>query len=286
MTVKIIIVIHCGGGLNFEFKVQFHQPTISINHELKAFMNFTVIRFDSLDSTNTEAIKHAKFGAAEGLCIIAREQTSGRGRHGRTWISGKDSGLYFSVVLRPQLEMRFLPLITLMTAVAVHDTLVELGIKTDIKWVNDIHVNGKKLCGILAETVDTTRGLAVIVGIGINLDSSNFPPEIADIATSFKAETGRFIKSEDISLVLTRFMVYFYDILSSETGPQEILYEWQRRSSYAVGKSVRVMLESETIHGVTEGLEENGALRLRTSKGDLKIIQAGDVEQLRQTRSE
>lgn len=245
-------------------------------------MNFTILQFDTLESTNTEAIIQAKLGAGEGLCIIARQQTAGRGRHGRTWVSDKDSGLYFSIVLRPKLEMRFLPLITLMAGVAVHDMLAEIGLKPDIKWVNDILINGKKICGILAETVDTSKGLAVIVGIGINLKSSNFPPEIANTATSVKAETGRVLTGDEISAILTRFLGYFYDILSDAVGPETIRDEWHKRSTYANGKSVRIVLENETITGITDGLEVNGALRLKTADGDLKIIKAGDVEQLRQ----
>ena len=82
-------------------------------------MNFTILRFDSIGSTNTEALNQAKQGAAEGLCVVADAQTSGRGRHGRTWVSTRDSGLYFSIVLRPKIEIKFLPLLTLMSAVVV-----------------------------------------------------------------------------------------------------------------------------------------------------------------------
>ena len=245
-------------------------------------MNFTILQFDTLNSTNTEAINQAKHGADEGVCIIARQQTAGRGRHGRTWVSDKDSGLYFSIVLRPKLEARFFPLITLMTGVAVHDSFAEIGLKPDIKWVNDILINGKKICGILAETVDTSKGLAVIVGIGINLKSSNFPLEIADIATSIKDETGRSLTGDEISAILTRFFGYFYDILSDENGPETIRDEWCKRSTYAIGKSVRIRLVNETITGVTDGLEESGALRLKSSTGEISILQAGDVEQLRE----
>ena len=104
------------------------------------FMNFTILRFDTINSTNTEAGKHARLGVDEGLCVIARQQTAGRGRHGRTWVSEKDAGLYFSVVFRPNIEPHFLPLITLMTGVSVYDSLKEFGVKPDIKWVNDILV--------------------------------------------------------------------------------------------------------------------------------------------------
>ena len=245
-------------------------------------MNITVLTYDSLDSTNTEALKQARQGADEGLCIVARQQTAGRGRHGRVWVSQKNAGLYFSIVLRPKLDTKFLPLITLMTGVAVHDTLQEFGVKPDIKWVNDVLVNGKKISGILAETTETNNGLAVGVGIGINLKSTNFPPEIADIATSLESET-KVAATGNLVELLTKYLTYFYEILRSENGPAEIIDQWRRRSSYFSGKAVRVVLENETITGVTDGLEPNGALRVRRENGELSIIHAGDVEQLRST---
>jgi len=244
-------------------------------------MNLSIIRYDTVESTNTEATKQAKLGADAGLCIIAGEQTAGRGRHGRTWVSEKDSGLYFSIVLRPKLESRFLPLITLMTGVAVHDTLKEFGIGPDIKWVNDILVAEKKISGILAETVETPTGLAIVVGIGVNLTSRNFPDEIADTATSMEAETGKRILPDELAEVLTGYLSYFYDILSNGDGPFEILRHWQQRSSYFSDKPVRVTLDDIVIDGVTDGLEENGALRVKTVGGSVKIVQAGDVERLR-----
>ncbi|MGI9056716.1 MAG: biotin--[acetyl-CoA-carboxylase] ligase [Pyrinomonadaceae bacterium] len=245
-------------------------------------MNFTILRFDSLESTNTEAINQAKRGADEGLCIIAKKQTAGRGRHGRTWISEENAGLYFSIVLRPKIETRFLPLITLMTAIAVADTLCDLyALKPDIKWVNDIHVSEKKICGILSEMTETPKGTAIIVGIGINLTSSNFPAEISEIATSIEAETNKSPDREKLLQNLTHFLNYFYDIFQSENGAKIIVKEWKDRSSYAFGKQVKVKLENETIFGTTDGLEANGALRVKTDSGNVKIIQAGDVESLR-----
>ena len=307
-------------------------------------MNITLLTFDVIDSTNTEALKQARLGAEEGLCVVARQQTAGRGRHGRKWVSEPDAGLYFSIILRPRVETQYLPLITLMTGVAVHATLGELGIDADIKWVNDLHVEGKKICGILAETTDTPKGLAVIVGIGINIKSSNFPPEIADTATSIAehlsvppavaggvlsvppAVAGGSTRPPDdfevtnrepnsppyeagvptrasrsgvdvggvaaasadgvvlpttLTESLTKFITYFYDILHSDNGPAEIIEEWRKRSSYFAGKHVRVVLENESLEGVTDGLEPNGALRVRRNDGSLTIVQAGDVEQLR-----
>ncbi len=244
-------------------------------------MNITILRLETIDSTNSEAARQAKLGADEGLCVIAKQQTAGRGRHGRAWVSEKDAGLYFSIVLRPKMNMRFLPLITLMTGVAVYDALKEFGLKPDIKWVNDVLVGEKKISGILAETVETPKGLAVIVGIGINLTSRNFPDEIADTATSIQAETNLSVSSDVVAEKLTNFIGYFYDILLGASGPQEIIGHWQRRSTYFSGKAVRVTMESATVEGVTDGLEENGALRVKTSDGSVKIVQAGDVERLR-----
>lgn len=261
-------------------------------------LNINLLTFDSIDSTNAEALKQARLGAEEGLCIVARQQTAGRGRHGRTWVSEPDAGLYFSIVLRPNIETQFLPLITLMSGVAVHDTLEEFGIDADLKWVNDLHVDGKKICGILAETTDTPKGLAVIVGIGINIRSSNFPPEIADTATSIEdelqkparelgcnAQVGGYAladaRASAVAESLTKYITYFYTILRSEDGPATIIDEWRKRSSYFSGKQVRVMMNNETVFGITDGLESNGALRLRSDDGTVTIIQAGDVERLR-----
>ena len=167
--------------------------------------------------------------------------------------------------------------------VAAHDALAEFGLKPDIKWVNDILIGDKKICGILAETVETQTGLAVIVGIGINLTSRNFPDEIADTATSIEAVSlpGAAATGE-VETALSKCLGYWHDVLCDENGPAKILDEWQRRSSYFRGKSVRVTLENEVFDGITDGLEENGALRVKTSDGSFKIVQAGDVERLRE----
>jgi BirA family biotin operon repressor/biotin-[acetyl-CoA-carboxylase] ligase len=245
-------------------------------------MNFTILRFDSIESTNSEALNQAKRGAEEGLCIVAAEQTAGRGRHGRVWVSAKDAGLYFSVVLRPKTEIKFLPLLTLMSAVVVAEVLRAVyDLKTDIKWANDVHVDDKKICGILAETAETKKGLAVVVGIGVNLTSANFPPELEKIATSIEDENGEKPNAEDVLQNLTKQFAKFYRIFSGAEGAEKIREEWAKNSSYFFGKSVQVRLENETIFGKTCGIEENGALRVKTDDGKIKIVQAGDVEMLR-----
>lgn len=243
-------------------------------------MKFTVLKFDSIDSTNTEAINQAKRGADEGLCIVAREQSAGRGRHGRSWVSQKDAGLYFSLVLRPKIELRLLPLITLMSAVAVHDSIEEaFGLECDIKWVNDLHIDGKKVCGILAETVETGKGLAVVVGIGLNLRAANLPPEIAESATSIEQQIGRIPNIEIFLPKLTSLLGEYCDLLYENA--EKIRTEWSARSSYAHGKEVKVIVQNETVYGITRGIEENGALRLELETGEVKIIHAGEVTKLR-----
>ncbi len=259
-------------------KITFLVPSDS---KLK-IMRFTVLRFNELESTNDEAIKQAKQGAEEGLCIVARKQTKGRGRIGRSWFSPMDAGLYFSLLLRPKIDVTNLPLITLMTAVAVHDTLEELyHLECDIKWVNDIHINGKKVCGILTETTETDKGLAVIVGIGINLRSSNFPPEITDTATSIENETNIVPDIQILVDTLTKKLSAAYKVFCSQEGREKICEEWKKRSSYAYNKLVRAKTETGYFEGITQGIEKNGALILKLHSGETKTIHAGEIEELR-----
>jgi len=244
-------------------------------------MNFTILRFDSVGSTNDEALCQARAGASEGLCIVAKKQTQGRGRHGRTWVSEKDSGLYFSVILRPKIEARYISLLTLMAGVAVHDTIRELGIDPDIKWVNDILVRDKKIAGILAEAAETPSGVAVVVGIGINVKVQFLSKDIASASTSLDAESADRIVISDVENALVRLLGEFYGMFCEKDGPARILDEWRQRSSYFAGKNVRVTLENDVFTGVTDGLEPNGALRVVTEDGELRIVHAGDVQRLR-----
>ena len=245
-------------------------------------MNFVILRFDTLASTNSEALEQARRGADEGLCIVARQQSAGRGRHGRTWQSPPDSGLYFSLVLRPRTGPEFFPLLTFIAAVAVFETLRELyRLEPDIKWANDVLAGNKKICGILAEAAETEKGPAVILGIGINFTSENFPPEIAGIATSIEAESGVKVDPEILLPALTKNIARFYGFLHEENGVEAIKNEWAARSSYHSGKDVRVILPSETLIGTTCGLDEHGGLRVKQPDGEIRTVHAGDVENLR-----
>jgi BirA family transcriptional regulator, biotin operon repressor / biotin---[acetyl-CoA-carboxylase] ligase len=237
--------------------------------------NFDILQFDSLPSTNLEAAKRAAQGASEGLVIVANEQTAGRGRLGRRWASPKGAGLYFSVVLRPQVEPGRWALITFVAALAVHDALFECcGLQTDIKWPNDILADNRKLCGILAETVE---GGAIVLGIGVNLSSTSFPEQLRETATSVESLTGDI---PDRQTVLQSILVAFqrrYSTLLQEGGREQVINDWSKSSSFACGKRIRVKNGHETFEGITCGLEKDGALRVETSSGEIRIVRAGDV---------
>lgn len=241
-----------------------------------------ILRFDSLPSTNTEAARQAAAGAREGLCVVASEQTAGRGRQGRAWASPPGAGLYFSAVLRPRLDASLWPLLTLAAAVAVADSLREAcALETDIKWPNDLLADGRKVCGILAEAVEGTRGRACVVGVGINLRADSLPPELRERAASVEELTGAQPDYERLLGSLVRALAERYTRLQSDGGAEETLREWRARSSYAEGRRVRVSLGAETFEGTTRGLEADGALRVETAGGGLRVVRAGDVTSLR-----
>lgn len=242
----------------------------------------TILRYDSLPSTNTEAARQAVLGAAEGLCVVAAEQTAGRGRQAREWVSPKGAGLYFSIVLRPRLSMRAWPLLALMSALCVADALLEAcGLATDIKWPNDVLAGGLKVCGILAETVETETGRAVVVGIGINLKPGALPLELRESATTVEEAAGRACEIEELLGALTHSIARRYDELHQPQGAESLLEEWAARSSYAEGLRVRVRLNDEVLEGTTRGLASDGALRVETDAGSIRLVHAGDVTAVR-----
>jgi BirA family biotin operon repressor/biotin-[acetyl-CoA-carboxylase] ligase len=244
----------------------------------------TILRYDALPSTNTEAASQAARGAPEGVCVVAREQTQGRGRQARAWSSPPDAGLYFSIVLRPRLRPEAWPLVTLMAALAVRDALAAAcALETDIKWPNDILSNGRKLCGILAETVETADGRACILGIGINLSERAYPAELSARATSVEAATGARADVERVLAALVGRLASRYAQLHAPAGDAEIIRDWSANSTYAEGKRVRVHAATEIFDGTTRGLEPDGALRVETATGEIRRVRAGEVHALRET---
>lgn len=245
-----------------------------------------ILRFDSLPSTNAEAAKRATNGAAEGVCIVADEQTAGRGRLDRRWVSPKGAGLYLSIILRPLIDQKYWSVIPLMTAVAVNEALnATCNLRTDIKWPNDVLFNEKKLCGILAESVDTPTNRAVVVGIGINLNDSSFPTELKEVATSVEAACGATPNAELVLSNVVDSVFSWYGELQNPEGASTLIAEYCARSSYCNGKTIRVLEGDESFIGVTRGLEPDGALRVERQDGSLRIVRAADVEQVRATNN-
>src|SRR4029079_11893315 len=152
------------------------------------------------------------------------------------------------------------------------------GVRTDIKWPNDLLSGERKICGILAEAIDTPAGRAVILGIGINLTENAYPPEIANVATSVSEAAGREADGEQILAALSDTLSRWYARLEE---PGQIIDAWSNRSSYAIGKLVQVSNGDDVWQGTTCGVEPDGALRLRTSSGEIKLVRAGDVYSVR-----
>ena len=237
-----------------------------------------ILRFESLPSTNTELARQASEGAGEGLSVVAEEQTAGRGRLQRAWSSPRGAGLYFSILLQPTIPQDQWSLITFMAALAVGDALSEAcDVNTDIKWPNDLLSGERKICGILAESVETPAARAVIVGIGINLTADAYPSELSDVATSVaEASPGGTPEREILLAALLRALSRWYSLLHEVDGAEKIVAAWTSRSSYATGKLVQVANGNEVWQGTTRGVESDGALRLETADG-MKLVRAGDV---------
>jgi BirA family transcriptional regulator, biotin operon repressor / biotin---[acetyl-CoA-carboxylase] ligase len=243
-----------------------------------------VLRYESLLSTNTEVARLAAEEAEEGVAVVADEQTAGRGRLQRAWSSPKGAGLYFSTLLRPKIALDRWPLITFVAALATGDALLEAShVETDIKWPNDLLANERKICGILAEAIETPTGRAVVLGIGINLTDQAFPSDLIDVATSVANESGRPADREAILSALLRALARWYSLLQEPDGAEKIVATWSSRSSFATGKLVQVTNGDEVLRGHTRGIENDGALRLETAQG-IQLIRAGDVTSVRPAR--
>ena len=234
--------------------------------------------FFKTDSTNTVAVRLGQDDEPHGALVIAEEQTAGRGRAGRSWLSEKTSGIYVSVLLRPTLSPMHAPLLTLMAGLAVRDAVAEqTGLAPDIRWPNDLLLNGKKFCGILTEMhAEPDRVRFVVIGIGLNVNHTRLPAEIEKLATSLHLETGRPHSRLELLIRLLRLLDRYYNQFVRE-GAAPILARFAQVSSYAQGKRVRVTSATETFTGTTAGLEPSGLLRVARDDGRVEPVIAGDV---------
>lgn len=221
---------------------------------------FKIEYFDETDSTNAELKRRAATGAPSGTVLVADAQTAGRGRLGRSFFSPRGSGLYMSVLLRP-VSFGDAGHLTTLTAVAVARALETFGVSTEIKWVNDLLAGGKKLCGILVEGGTAEGEPFAVLGIGVNLKQTAFPEELADIATSAEAQTGKIPHRDQLIKEILNEIQKIH-VEKRESVPT-LMDEYRARCGL-LGKRIRVCpLNGEPFEAVALAVEEDGALSVR-----------------------
>jgi BirA family transcriptional regulator, biotin operon repressor / biotin---[acetyl-CoA-carboxylase] ligase len=253
----------------------------AVNRSLPATIFLGKIQyFPETSSTNTLAIEAAARGAAEGTLFVADQQTQGRGRGGHSWHSEPQSSLLFSFIVRPKIQAADALWLSLTTGVAVsHAVRQHTGLQPDLRWPNDLLLNGKKFCGILTEL--STDGAAVrhaVIGIGVNVNQPSFPEDLSSIATSLRIESGRQWSRTDLLASLLKSLNTEYNSLILDlvrgVSPDSLLGRLKTASTYVEGKRVYVS-EAEGYAGITGGLDERGFLLVRTAEGIRKVISGG-----------
>jgi BirA family biotin operon repressor/biotin-[acetyl-CoA-carboxylase] ligase len=241
-----------------------------------------VYHFFKTDSTNRVAMELGYAGEPEGAVILAEEQTAGRGRSGRSWHSERGAGLYVTLLLRPRLSPVQAPLLTMLAGLSAHSAIqAQTGLSAELKWPNDILMDGKKVGGILTEMhAEPTQVRFVIVGIGINTNQEKFPGDIASVATSLRKESGRTHSRLELLVRLLNEFESDYNRFLRE-GARYVVDRFERVSSFASGKRVRVETGFETYFGTTAGLTSDGLLQVKREEGPVTMVVAGDVTEAR-----
>lgn len=234
--------------------------------------------FESLESTNTYLRNQALNGAAEGTVVIANEQTAGRGRMGRSFSSAPGLGVYMSLLLRPDCALDRVQTLTANTAAAVCRAIERVsGLEAEIKWVNDIILNGKKICGVLCESSVSEKGLDfVIVGIGINVINreTDFPPELREIAGSIYSQSGLVIERGKLISALIAELDAMYSAWSEDAGAY--LAEYKKRCKM-LGHLVEVTDADGSSLAVAEDIMPDFGLKVRFDNGETRVLRSGEV---------
>lgn len=238
--------------------------------------------FKTLPSTNTKAIELAEAGAVHGEIVRADTQTEGRGRLGKSWQSPPGKGLYFSIIVRPQLDPVEYPKLTMTAGLAIARSIEKIcGLEVNLKWPNDIYLSGKKCGGILCEAslseMSEPERFAVI-GVGLNVltQKNEFPEELRNTATSIVMETGSHYEPELLLSVIAVTILEEIVVLEQQ-GFKPILAEWRKRD-FLKGKLLRWLSHSgEVVLGRSEGPDKHGRLMVRDGGGVLHEVISGDV---------
>lgn len=236
-----------------------------------------IILLKETDSTNSEAKRRAFAGAAHGTVVIAERQTGGRGRRGRTFFS-PPGGVYLSVVLRPDLPAEDCVLVTTATCVAVCRAVYDVtGENAQIKWVNDVLLRGKKICGILTEAVmDVESGAvdSVVVGMGVNLfvPPQAFPPELREVAGSVLEQPNPAITRN----CLAARLIYHMDTMEQMIRTREFIADYKARS-IILGKEITVFTPVASYDARAVSIDKNGGLVVRKADGQMAVLRSGEV---------
>ncbi|MCI8281555.1 MAG: biotin--[acetyl-CoA-carboxylase] ligase [Lachnospiraceae bacterium] len=243
-----------------------------------SWLGKTIYSYEEIDSTNTEGKRLAEKGAPHGSVIRAQVQTAGRGRRGRSWSSPKDAGIWFSIILRPDIAQESAPVLTLAAAMAVVRAIRRLpGAKPQIKWPNDVVMSGKKVCGILTEMSPQKEGVDyIVVGIGINMRQQAFPPDIIATATSLEQELPETVVSGEMlfTAVLEAFETYYDKFM--QTGDASLFLEEYHGSLANKDRQVKVLDPQGDYEGIARGINRRGEL-LVEREGTLSTVNAGEV---------
>lgn len=236
--------------------------------------------FEVIDSTNQKAKELAENGCLHGTLVTADHQEAGRGRRGRSWSSEKGTGIYMSMVLRPEIETGQAPMITLVTAISVAQAIRVLlknaEVQPWIKWPNDIVMNKKKICGILTEmSIKETQIDYVIVGIGINVTNKSFSKEIETTASSILVETGEVIDKEMLITEVWRQFEAYYKLFLRTRDLQLFKSEYESLL-VNIEQKVKVLDPLGEFEGVAKGITNTGELIVETADG-LQMVSGGEV---------
>lgn len=236
------------------------------------------LRLDVTDTTMREAAEWAERNAPEGTLILAEEQTAGRGRLGRNWISQRGLGIYGSLILRPPVPAAQATIITLVLGLGIARGIGETaGMQCDIRWPNDVLLNGKKCCGVLVELAAAQgRVQHVIAGFGINVNHASMPADLSEVATSLRIETGCDFVRDVVLDALLRHSERYYDMFL-ERGAPAVIDAFSRMSTYVRGRRVVVDAGDRVLDGVTAGLNDAGLLLLETADRCVETVLTGDV---------
>lgn len=258
-------------------------PDLMTEAEIKSLMHTEwvakeVLYFDTIDSTNTKAQELAEKGYPSGTLVVADKQESGKGRRGRSWVSPSGTGIFMTLMIKPDINPNNASMLTLVAALAVAKVITSVtGEEALIKWPNDIVVNGKKVCGILTEMNAQFDYINhIVVGIGINVHNESFPEEISQMASSLMIEAGgkRFHRAQIIAETMSYFEQY-YDTFLKTQDLSALVREYDELLVNR-NKSVRVLDPKEPFDGKAMGITPKGELIVDTWESR-KLVSSGEV---------